>query len=289
MLRSWQQRALLERTERPDSNWLALGARVGIDSSTVADLFGQGDFGIRLDWGAIGARATAADVAVVVDVLSFSTSVTVAVERGMHVIPYRWKGTQAAEFAAAHDAVLAVGRLEATKGGAVPAPSLSPASLLSCEAVPRLLLPSPNGSTIAAALLADDSAVAIGCLRNARAVAEWLVPAIEAGRSIAVIAAGERWSYDNSLRPALEDHLGAGAILSSLVALDHGDGFSPEACAAVHLFDASRRGLDERMHSCIGGRELTSKGFTSDVDVAADLNSSSVVPVLVDGAFVAAD
>jgi 2-phosphosulfolactate phosphatase len=65
-----------------------------------------------------------------------------------------------------------------------------------------------------------------------------------------VIAAGERWRYDDSLRPAVEDHLGAGAILSALVALGHGDGFSPEARAAVDLFDASLGSLDERMHNC---------------------------------------
>jgi hypothetical protein len=35
----------------------------------VADLFGQGDFPVRLDWGPIGAVATRAEVAVVVDVL----------------------------------------------------------------------------------------------------------------------------------------------------------------------------------------------------------------------------
>jgi len=225
---------------------------------------------------------------VIVDVLSFSTSVTVAVERGMRVFPYGWKGAQAEEFAAQHDAVLAVGRLEATTDGEVTAPSLSPAALLSCEMIPRLVLPSPNGSTIVAALLDGGSTVAVGCLRNAQAVAEWLVPAVKAGRSVAVIATGERWSYDDSLRPALEDHLGAGAILSALSALGHSDRLSPEASAAAELFDASVVRLSERMHSCVGGRELTSKGFASDVDVAADLNSSRIVPVLQGGAFDAA-
>jgi hypothetical protein len=37
----------------------------------AADLFGQGDFHVRLDWGPIGAKATQADVAVVVDELTF--------------------------------------------------------------------------------------------------------------------------------------------------------------------------------------------------------------------------
>jgi 2-phosphosulfolactate phosphatase len=77
----------------------------------MADLFGQGGFGLRMDWGPVGARAARADVSVVVDVLSFSTSVCIAVERGMRVYPYRWMGARAAEFAREHDAVLAVGRL----------------------------------------------------------------------------------------------------------------------------------------------------------------------------------
>jgi len=231
-----------------------------------------------------------ADVSVVVDVLSFSTSVTVAVERGMRVFPYRWKGAKAAEFAARHGAILAVGRLEAIRDGAVTVPSLSPAGLLVCEAIPQLVLPSPNGSTIAAALKDSGSTVAVGCLRNAQAVAEWLVPAVEAGRSIAVIAAGERWSSDDSLRLALEDHLGAGAILSALVALvGHSGGFSPEASVAVELFDVSGGRIGELIHSCVGGRELTRMGFGSDVDVAADLNSSSIVPVLTEGAFELSD
>lgn len=251
----------------------------------MADLFGQGDFSVRLDWGPTGAAVSFTDVAVVVDVLSFSTSVTVAVERGMRVFPYRWKGPRAADFADRHDAVLAVGRLEATRPGVATAPSLSPSGLLHCAPVPRLVLPSPNGSTIAAALLERDCLVAAGCLRNARAVAEWVVPSLQAGRSVAVIAAGERWSADDSLRPALEDHLGAGAILSALVALGHDDGFSPEARAAAGLFDASVGNLAELMHRCVGGRELASMGFGSDVDVAADLDCSTVVPVLTEGAF----
>jgi 2-phosphosulfolactate phosphatase len=251
----------------------------------VADLFGQDDFQVRLDWGPIGAKATQAEIAVVVDVLSFSTSVTVAVERGMEVLPYPWKGKQAAEFAAAHNAVLAVGRLEATKQGAAPAPSLSPAALLACEAIPRLVLPSPNGSTIARALIEVGSTVAAGCLRNASAVANWLIPAAEAGQSIAVIAAGERWADDDSLRPALEDHLGAGAILSALASCGHGDGFSPEAWAAAQLFDANVGMLAERLHDCVGGRELRSTGFGDDLHVAADLNASLEVPIIIDGAF----
>lgn len=254
----------------------------------MVDLFGQGEYDVRLDWGPIGARATRADAAVVVDVLSFSTAVTVAVERGMRVYPYPWKDARAEAFAAEHGAVLAVGRLEATKAGSAAAPSLSPAGLLTCAAIPRLVLPSPNGSTIAAALQHSGAAVAVGCLRNAGAVATWLAARLAAGYAVAVIAAGERWSHDDSLRPAWEDHMGAGAILAGLAERGYGDRMSPEACAARELFEAGREQLPERMRDCVGGRELRSKGFGADVEVAAVLDGSTVVPVLTDGAFVAA-
>jgi 2-phosphosulfolactate phosphatase len=89
----------------------------------MAGLFGHGEHVVRFDWGPSGAQATRAVMAVVVDVLSFSTTVTVAVERGMRVFPYRWHGRGAAEFAARSDAALAMGRLEATRDGGVRSPS----------------------------------------------------------------------------------------------------------------------------------------------------------------------
>lgn len=253
----------------------------------MADLFGQGDFEVRFDWGPAGARATEADVAVVVDVLSFSTSVSIAVGRGMAVYPFRWNDARAEAFAAERGAHLAIGRLEASRDGLV-APSLSPAALLACPPVARLVLPSPNGSTIAALLRDRGTTVAAGCLRNAAAVARWLARALGTGHSVAVIAAGERWSQDDSLRPALEDNLGAGAILSGLVALGYGNRMSPEARSSAGLFEVSLAGLVDRLHDCVGARELTGKGFGSDVEVAADLDASTVVPVLTEGAFVAA-
>ena len=84
------------------------------------EIFGQRDHAVRFNWGLPGALATAADVCVVVDVLSFSTSVTIAVERGMQVFPFAWKDERAASYAARLGAALAVGRLEATHEGAVP-------------------------------------------------------------------------------------------------------------------------------------------------------------------------
>ena len=86
---------------------------------------------------------------------------------------------------------------------------------------------------------------------------------------------------ENSLRPALEDHLGAGAILQKL------DGAkSPEAKSAEWVFAANEPMLTETMKTCSSGKELIEKGFPQDVAFAADLDASCAVPFLSDRAFV---
>lgn len=247
----------------------------------MADLFGQGAHQVRFDWGPVGAVAVEAEVVVVVDVLSFSACITVAVERGIEVYPYRWRDASAEAYAERLDAVLARGRSHTE-------PSLSPAALLRCDPVPRLVLPSPNGSTICTLLGEQGCVVGIGGVRNAREAGEWLASAVGAGRTVAVIAAGERWESDDSLRPALEDQLGAGAVLSALLGIVPAADLSPEARAAVALFDALRPDLASVLRTCVSGQELIDRGYADDVEVAAELDGSVVVPLLVDGRFVAA-
>ncbi|WP_404952828.1 2-phosphosulfolactate phosphatase [Streptomyces sp. 147326] len=215
--------------------------------------------------------------------LSFTTSVTVAVERGTRVFPYAWHDESAAVFAEARGARLAVGRRAATPESPW---SLSPAALKSAPVAPRLVLPSPNGSSIAAA--AGGSTVVAGCLRNATAVGHWLArhgygtP----DRPVAVIASGERWP-DGSLRPALEDLLGAGAALAALRKLGCGP-LSPEAAAAADCFEATPDAVAAVTDSA-SGQELADGGFACDVAVATELDACDRVPVLVDGAFTAAE
>src|SRR3954451_24828002 len=78
----------------------------------------QLSYRVRHDWASTGATAIAAnaDVAVVVDVLSFTTTLSVATDVEVSVLPYRWHDDGAARFAAQHDAVLAVGRRAAHPG-----------------------------------------------------------------------------------------------------------------------------------------------------------------------------
>lgn len=246
-------------------------------------LFSQDGYTLCFDWGLSGAERTHADLAVVVDVLSFSTAVSIAVDRGMAVYPYRWADESADAFARERDAVLAVGRLEALRSGNV-GPSLSPSALLTCEPVPRLVLPSPNGSAISEALRLREIDVAIGCLRNTSATVRHVEDALEAGETVAFVAAGERWE-DDSLRPCLEDHLGAGAALAMLAAAGFAGRMSPEARAAALLFAAHEPALSHAVHDCVSGQELCARGFDADVVAAVELDASPNVPLLIDGAF----
>lgn len=230
--------------------------------------YGQDGFGVRFDWGPQGALALGggARMVAVVDVLSFTTALTVAVEQGIDVYPYRWKDETAAGFARQHDAVLAGGRSKRT------GVSLSPASIRRHgEGVRRLVLPSPNGSAISHLLAAQGVTVIGVCLRNAGAAAEWASRHTGPDDVIAVIAAGERWKDDDTLRPALEDLWGAGAFIHHL-----GKRMSPEARAAAAAFGAYEGSLME----CASGRELVRYGFPEDVEIAQELNASAVVPIL---------
>lgn len=86
----------------------------------------QNGFRLRFEWGLSGAREIAERswVVAVVDVLSFTTTLTVAADLGIEVFPYQWKDESAAGFARQHNAVLAVGRSQAQSGDV----SLSPAT-----------------------------------------------------------------------------------------------------------------------------------------------------------------
>jgi 2-phosphosulfolactate phosphatase len=203
-----------------------------------------------------------ADVTIVVDVFSFTTCVDVAVSRGAAILPYAWNDDSAADFALAHGAELA-GRRRKTRY------SLAPACYLDAPAGLRCVLPSPNGAQITLAAARTAPIVLAGCLRNARAVAD---AAQRLGTTINVIPAGERW-LDGSLRPALEDWLGAGAILSGLPG-----GRSPEADAAVALFERSRDSLVTVLDRCGSGRELHVRGHEQDKEIAGGLDVSTCVP-----------
>jgi 2-phosphosulfolactate phosphatase len=215
----------------------------------------QPSFDPRLAWASEGGTllAGACPVLVVVDILRFTTAVEVAVAHGALVVPERWTGRE--------------------RHGPS---SLSPASLLGVAAGTRVALASPNGATVSLDLADAGAVVLAGCLRNAPAVA---AAARDLGGPVGVVAAGER-RVDGSLRPAVEDLIGAGAILHAL-----GGRPSPEARAAVAAFLDAAPDLASVLTACISGRELADRGLAGDLRMAGEHDVSQAVPRLSGGGF----
>lgn len=215
--------------------------------------FAQTDYQVRLDWGVAGlARLAPADIVVVVDVLRFSTRVTRALEAdpGAHV----------------------------GLDGSAHALSVNGAAISHSAT----LLTAPNG---------EAPIVLLGCLRNASAVARVCLE-IQDQRarrtSIAVIASGERegTGLGAPVRFAVEDQLGAGAVVAALSALGT-DHTSPDAAAACEALTGLRPALRHLVSASGSGLELLAKGEGPDVAAAGASDVTDVVPILRDGAFVA--
>jgi len=239
---------------------------------TDVTIYDQSGYQVRFEWGDRGVEelAPVSDFVIIVDILSFSTCVDVAVSRGAVVFPFGWKDENAEAYARKQDALLAHRRGQATY-------SLSPPSLAGLPEDSRIVLPSPNGSTLTIA--ADRHATTLaGCLRNRRSIADYID---RTSGSVAVIACGERWLPDDTLRPALEDQIGAGAIISRL----HGNK-SPEARAAEATFHSAEETLHDTLRSCSSGKELIEKGYPEDVAYASELDVSQSVPGLLGNAYI---
>ncbi|MGL1921421.1 MAG: 2-phosphosulfolactate phosphatase [Hyphomicrobiales bacterium] len=216
---------------------------------------------IHVEWGA-RALDMKADIVVIVDCLSFSTATTVATEKGARIYPFSLK--QAAHnFANEMNVKIANKRSE---GGV----SLSPPTLFGLGAGDEMILPSPNGSHLS--LFVEAPIVLIGCLRNAKAVADFINKS--GVRDVQFIAAGEKWD-DGGLRPAFEDWVACGAIVNLLNGI-----LTAEAGAAAASFRWAEPNLQKLMIGCLSGQELFAYDFGQDVECASELSVAKHVPIL---------
>ena len=230
----------------------------------------------RLDWGLSGVRRAVArqDVVVIVDVLRFSTATIVAVHHG--AIIYPCAPTDApevlarrlgADLAAYQRDMLATHRY-----------SLSPVSYEDVPQGMRIVLPSPNGAACSR-IGRGAPYLFVGALVNAAAVGAVVAGLVtSADLEVTVIACGERWpspTEDGALRVAVEDYLGAGAILSYLPFSK-----SPEARVCEAAFSGLRDQLRDLLWESSSGRELRQKSLGADVELAARLNHYATVPIM---------
>ncbi|WHZ04063.1 2-phosphosulfolactate phosphatase [Neobacillus sp. YX16] len=246
-------------------------------------MFDQSPYTCRVEWGRRGAREAAerGDIIIIVDVLSFSSTVVSALNFDAVIYPYP-PNLDGKEYAQTINAEYILGRAEAAKAGK---PTLSPVSFNDEHTNKKYVLTSLNGA-FCTWIASKVPALLIGSLLNASsaaAVANQL--RLQKNASITVIPCGEMWSNgkeeEDTLRPAIEDYLGAGAILSYL----EGEK-SPEAEVCKGAFYHAEPKLNELIWDCGSGRELREKGFGADVKHCSQLNTYQTVPFLRNNHFV---
>lgn len=227
--------------------------------------FSQTQFSVRLEWGQAAIRHLAPDVdcVVIIDIMSFSTCVSMAVDRGAVVYPYPWRDETSQQYGNARGAAVASGKRRFGDGW-----SLSPQSMLNAVSGLRLVLPSPNGSACSYHANGLSKTVYCASFRNLRAT----VAACHRYKQVLVVPCGERWPDDDGLRPSFEDYVGAGGIVSALGRRDA----SPEARAAAMVYDGLGSQRHEALSVCSSAVELTERGFAQDVALCLEEDVSNV-------------
>lgn len=207
---------------------------------------------------------------VVFDVLRATTTITAAFAAGVtevRIFPELDAArTAAGEFSGK--------RLLCGETACLPPPGFdlgnSPGQFVADHAGATLFMCTTNGTR---AIIAARAApvVLTGALANAAAVAERLV---REKRSVVLLCAGTNG------KPAMEDVLGAGAVLDEL---KHRTGLSLESDAAriaARLFDGARHDLRSALAESQGGRNVIAAGLEPDIALAARLNAIDAVGVV---------
>lgn len=247
--------------------------------------FDQAPFEIKVEWGQRGARAASdrGDIVIIVDVLSFSSTVVTAVDYGAEIYPYPTPINESAkEFAETIGANIVWGRAESIK---YRGHSLTPMSFTYADKGQKFVMCSLNGA--ACTLIASKvPALLIGCSLNASATANKAnLLRTELGINITVVPCGEKWSdaleNENMLRPSIEDYLGAGIILSKLTGSK-----SPEAEVCIGAYEYSKNKISELILDSASGRELRERGYVQDVIHCSQVDITTVVPILHDNKFI---
>lgn len=234
----------------------------------------------HVDWGPEGVAAATArgDVAIIVDVLSFGTAVSTAVKAGATIFPCSTQA-EALETATLGGTHAAVHRRDVPMGGPF---SLSPLTMVSARAGDKICVASPNGATCCRVAKSAPGTFVAGLVNageTARAAAH---AATNHACGITVIACGERHP-NGALRPAVEDWLGAGAIISHLHATLTAEA---EVCREAYLAVLQR--IPELLQKSESGQELCAAGYSRDVDFATSIDVHDTVVILRRGWLVAA-
>jgi 2-phosphosulfolactate phosphatase len=207
---------------------------------------------------------------VVFDVLRATTSMTAALAAGVREIRIFDDIDTAADAARHFDGP----RLLCGETNCLPPPGFdlgnSPAAFQREPHADRTAFLSTTNGTKAVIAARGAAVVLIGAVVNAAAVAKKIA---EIGRDVTLLCAGTRG------RPAMEDVIGAGAVIDALIAMRAGAPSTDAARMAVRLFRSVKTSLRAAMAEAEGGRYLFAVGLESDIDFCAALDSIPLVGV----------
>jgi len=216
----------------------------------------------------------------VVDVLRATTTIATALANGAAgVIPVA-TATGAADLARrlGRDDVLLCGERDASAIAGFDLDN-SPASFRAEIVAGKTLVMTTTNGTGALRAVAGAASVRTAALVNRMAAADAL--AQETG-SIVVVCAGESGAF------ALEDAIGAGALVDALLTLEADVELHDGARAAAILYRCVADRLADAIASADHAQILAAKGFARDVTRCAALDTLAVVPTLRDNVLVAA-
>jgi len=212
----------------------------------------------------------------VVDVLRASSAIVTLLERGVPAVIPAASVEEARELRERLPDYLLCGERDS-----VPPPGFdygnSPTEFAALDPKGRRAILTTSNGTRLLNQLAAAPAVLVGALLNREAAAKaMLALAAERGRDATVVCA----AAPDGTSIALEDALGAGAIVEAALRLDASLRPTDAALFARDAFLARRRDLRDALASARHGAELVTAGFSADIDYCARLDISSVVPLL---------
>jgi len=203
------------------------------------------------------------DIAIMVDVLRASTTITVAMENFSTIMPVKDMG-EAETLAIKHNAVLAGERGGATIKGFDTGNSPVQISKFNGDV---LVITTSNGTRIMEGMKAQ---AMVGSFVNAKAVA--LEAQTLGSTHIEVVMAGVNGRF------AIEDFLGAGEIISNLK--DHN---LDEMAIAAYIASRDEKMVEKYVKNSRSARRLIELGMGEDVDFCLRRNIYDTVPLYENG------
>lgn len=215
-------------------------------------------------------------VCIVVDVLRASSSIVALLERGAGAVLPAASIAQAREIAQGQPGVLLCGEEDN-----LPPPGFdygnSPVQFSRLSLHGRLVILATSNGTRLLSQIAGAPAVLVGCLLNrSPAASKALALAQDQGLGLTIVCAGAHGGRVF----ALEDALGAGAIVDAARRRHRAAKLMDGAQAALAAFRVHRRRLSEAVASTTHARDLIDLGLGEDVAFCARLDACGVVPRL---------